>query len=138
MIDCVTLFFRFGLSCQSKRTLTNGRTADPRAGIRRIESVSSHGHSALPREDCGRGRRQLDRPSAPVCQRDAVDPLPAGGVCGQCVGVLQRGDRAHIHVLFSAVHFAVSSNDYDVYHFDIHVIISSNTHLCYLSICLSI
>lgn len=77
-----------------------------------------HGHRALPREECGRGRRQLD-PScagqAALCQRDPVDPLPAGGVCGQCVGVLQRGDRARIHVLLPAVHFTVS-DDCDIYH----------------------
>ncbi|XP_054867817.1 lysosomal amino acid transporter 1 homolog isoform X1 [Amphiprion ocellaris] len=74
------------------------------------QPVSPHGHRAFPREECRRGRRQLDRSGsgqAAVCQRDPVDPLPAGGVCGQHLGVLQRGHRTHIHVLFSAVHFAV-------------------------------
>lgn len=79
--------------------------------------LSGHGHGAIPGEECGRGRRrrrQLDGSGAgpaSVRQRDALDPLPAGGVCGQCVGVLQRGDRTHIHVLFPAVHFTVSSVD---------------------------
>nr|XP_020455936.1 putative uncharacterized protein PQLC2L isoform X2 [Monopterus albus] len=36
-----------------------------------------------------------------------MDPLPTGGVCGKYVGILQRGDRTRIYVVFSAVHFAV-------------------------------
>lgn len=76
----------------------------------RTEPASGHGHRALPREECGCIRRQLDSSGAgpvAVCQRDAVDPVPAGGVCGQRVGVLERGHRTRIHVLFPAVHFAV-------------------------------
>lgn len=76
--------------------------------IRRTEPASRHGHRALPREECGCVRRQLDGSGpAAVRQRDAVDPVPAGGVCGQRVGVLERGHRTRIHVLFPAVHFAV-------------------------------
>lgn len=48
-------------------------------------------------------------------ERDAVDPLPAGGVRGQRVGVQQRGDRARIHVLLPAVHVTVSASDGDVH-----------------------
>lgn len=72
--------------------------------------MSRHGRRAFPRKEWGYVRCKLDRGSAEpaaVCERDAVDPVPAGGVCGQCVGVLQRCDRTHIHDLFPAVHPAV-------------------------------
>lgn len=89
--------------------LAAGRSSDPCSRL--TEPLSRHGLRAFPREECGRVRRQLDSSGAEqaaVRQRDAVDPVPAGGVCGQCVGVLQRGDRTHIHVLLSALHFTVS------------------------------
>lgn len=84
-------------------------------GGRRILQVLSyrHGLRSVPGgEECGRGR-QLDGSSAGpagVRQRDAVDPLPVGGVRGQRVGVLQRGDWSRIHVLLSVVHSAVSNH----------------------------
>lgn len=98
--------------------------------ISQLSRLCPHGHGALSREDWGRGRRQLDRSGAAVRQRDTVDPLPAGGVCGQRVGVLQRGDRAHIHAVFPAVHFTVSSNHRDVFQPDIKM------PLCKMHMCL--
>lgn len=113
----VTVWFIFilqtRLHASSRLRLASVATVNTRPRTSgRWEPVSRHGHSAPPRQECGLAQCQLDSSRAglaAVCQRDPVDPVSAGGVCGQCVGVLQRGYRTHIHVLFSALHFAVRS-----------------------------
>lgn len=92
---------------QTTHSQSQQRREEVRPCSRRTQPASRHGICSPARAGGGCIRRQLERPgsgSAAVCERDAVDPLPAGGVCGQRVGVLQRGDRTHLHVLFPAVH----------------------------------
>jgi len=115
--DLLTL----GTCCQNTFTSihileASGGGRGGRGGGRSLQLVcrsrqKRHGHRAVPREECGRGC-QLDgcgAGPAGVRQRNPVDPLPVGGVCGECVGVLQRGDRSRVHVLLPAVRSAVSN-----------------------------
>ena len=73
-----------------------------------------HGDHPLPREG-GRRRghgsefQQPDPERAVLRERDGVDPVPAGGMRGQRLGILERHHRTDLHVLFSSIHFAVSS-----------------------------
>lgn len=85
---------------------------------RQTEPTSRHGLPTIARPSGGRCvRGQLDLPGvgpAAVCERDAVDPPSAGGVCGQPLGIQQCGPGSGLHVLLPALHLPVRTTQTSV------------------------
>lgn len=84
-----------------------------RTSSRWTESSSRHGLPTTAWPGDGRGvQSQLELSGAQlasVCERDAVDPPSAAGVCRQPVGVQQCDSGSGLHVLLPALHLPVRS-----------------------------
>lgn len=84
----------------------------------RTEPSSCHGLPTTARPSggrCVRGQLELSSTGPPtVCERDAVDPPPAGGVCGQPLGVQQCAPGSGLHVLLPALHLPVRTTQTSV------------------------